>query len=314
MQVFRSLAEIPADFGPSVVTIGKFNGVHIGHQAMIQRAVALAAPEKLPVVVVTFDRHPAALFAPDRVPADITGLERRVELCGLGGADAVVVLPFDDKLAALSPEHFVQQIVVETLHARTVVVGEDFRFGAKAAGSVTSLVELGRARDFDVIVVADVAPQGDRRVSSSWIRELLESGDVVTANELLGRRHAVRGLVVHGEARGRLLGYPTANLAGDSTGFLPADGTYAGWLIDQDGTRYPAAISIGTNPTFEGERTRRLEAFVIDHTLDLYDHIVVVEFVKHLRGMFKFDGIDKLIAQMDDDIVMIRAILGLPAA
>jgi riboflavin kinase/FMN adenylyltransferase len=194
-----------------------------------------------------------------------------------------------------------------------VVVGNDFRFGSHATGDCATLRELGAQFGFDVVELDDVAPGGDRRVSSSWIRELLESGDVTKASQLLGRRHAVRGMVVHGEARGRLLGYPTANLASDSTGYLPADGTYAGWLIDEDGTRYPAAISIGTNPTFEGERTRRLEAFVIDHTLDLYDHVVVVEFVEYLRGMYKFDGIDKLIAQMDDDIVQIRGILGLPA-
>ena len=231
MQVYRSLAEIPSDFGPSVVTIGKFNGVHIGHQAMIRQAVAIGQPNNLPVVVVTFDRHPAALFAPDRVPADITGLERRIDLCRLQGAEVVVVLEFDHALASLSPSEFVQQVVVDGLHAQHVVVGEDFRFGSKAAGSVDTLVDLGRERGFSVTVVADVAPDGSRRVSSSWIRELLESGDIRTANELLGRRHAVRGTVVHGEARGRLLGYPTANLGPDSTGYLPGDATYVGWPV-----------------------------------------------------------------------------------
>lgn len=313
MQIFRSLAEVPADFGPSVVAIGKFNGVHLGHVEMIALAKAEAHKLNARTVVVTFDRHPAALLNPQSVPADITGPERRLELIEDAGVDAALVLEFTEELAALSPPEFVSRIIVRALHANVVVVGNDFRFGSRAAGDCSTLRELGAEFGFDVVQLDDVAPGGDRRVSSSWIRELLEAGDVATASHLLGRRHAVRGMVVHGEARGRLLGYPTANLASDSTGYLPADGTYAGWLIDEDGTRYPAAISIGTNPTFEGERTRRLEAFVIDHTLDLYDHVVVVEFVEYLRGMYKFDGIDKLIAQMDDDIVQIRGILGLPA-
>jgi len=314
VQVFRSLDEVPSDFGPSVVAIGKFNGVHLGHLAMIARAQSEAESLHARTVVVTFDRHPAALLHPADVPADITGPNRRLELIEAAGIDASLVLEFTEELAALSPTAFVENIVVDVLHAQVVVVGNDFKFGSRASGDCATLRELGDRFGFTVVELEDVAPGGERRVSSSWIRELLEAGDVVTANSLLGRRHAVRGLVVHGEARGRLLGYPTANLASDSTGYLPADGTYAGWLIDEDGTRYPAAISIGTNPTFEGERTRRLEAFVIDHTLDLYDHVVVVEFVDYLRGMYKFDGIDKLIAQMDDDIVAIRAILDLPSA
>ena len=314
MQTFRSLAEVPTDFGPSVIAIGKFNGVHLGHLEMIALARAEAQKLNVSTVVVTFDRHPAALLNPQSVPADITGPERRLELIEAAGVDATLVLEFTEQLAALSPTEFVSSILVDALHASVVVVGKDFRFGAHAAGDCATLRELCARFGFSVVELDDVAPGGDRRVSSSWIRELLESGDATTASRLLGRRHAVRGMVVHGEARGRLLGYPTANLAGDSTGCLPADGTYAGWLIDEDGTRYPAAISIGTNPTFEGERTRRLEAFVIDHTLDLYDHVVVVEFVEYLRGMYKFDGIDKLIAQMDDDIVQIRGILGLAPA
>lgn len=310
MQTYFGLNALPTDLGPSVVTIGKFNGVHIGHQAMIRKARELGQSAGIPSVVVTFDRHPAALFAPENVPADITGLERRIDLCGEVGADALLVLTFDDALAALSPEEFVKQVLVSRLHAREVVVGEDFRFGHAAAGSVDTLTALGRIHGFGVSVVHDVTPDGVRRVSSSWVRQLLEAGDVSTAETLLGRRHAMRGQVVHGDARGRLLGYPTANLSEEATGLMPADGTYAGWLIDQDGTRYPVAISIGTNPTFEGVRKRRLEAHVIGASLDLYDHWVVIEFVKHMRGMYKFDNVDDLIAQMDDDVVQIRAVLG----
>ena len=160
-------------------------------------------------------------------------------------------------------------------------------------------------------VVDDVCPDGQRRVSSSWVRELIDTGDVAAANQLLGRRHGMRGEIVHGDARGRELGYPTANLSHEATGLMPSDGMYAGWLVDEDGTRYPVAISIGTNPTFEGERRRRVEAHVIDATLDLYGHDVVIEFVEFLRPQLKFDGIEPLIAQMDDDIVQIRKMLQL---
>jgi len=309
VQVYRSLAEVPADCGPSVVAIGKFNGVHIGHREMIRVAQEKAATSGARVVVVTFDRHPASLLNPERVPADITGDWRKLNLLAEAGVESTLVLPFDEALASLTPEAFVAQVLVETLHASDVIVGHDFRFGNRASGDLTTLRELGAKYSFSVAEIADVAPESGRRVSSSWIRELIESGDVQAANELLGRTHAVRAEVVHGEARGRLLGYPTANLADDVTGCMPADGTYAGWLIDEDGTRYPAAISIGTNPTFEGERRRRIEAHVIDAKLDLYGHTVIVEFVAYVRGMFKFDKIDELITQMDDDVVRIREIL-----
>lgn len=311
MLTFDSLAEIPTGFGPSVVVIGKFNGVHLGHREMIRVAQQRAQDSGAKVVIVTFDRHPASLLHPENVPADITGPWRRLELLESAGVDATLVLPFDEDLANLSPEDFVTSILVEALHTTDVVVGHDFRFGRGATGDLAMLTALGAHNGFSVQEIADVAPENGRRVSSSWIRELIEAGDVSAANDLLGRTHAVRGEVVHGEARGRLLGYPTANLSDDTTGCMPADGTYAGWLIDEDGMRYPAAISIGTNPTFEGKRNRRIEAFVIDADLDLYGHTVVVEFVEYVRGMYKFDGIDKLIEQMDDDIVRIRKILSM---
>jgi riboflavin kinase/FMN adenylyltransferase len=312
VQFFDGLGAVPQGFGPSVVTIGKFNGVHIGHLEMIRLTRELASASGATSVVMTFDRHPAALLNPDHVPDDITGPQRRIELIEAAGPDALLLLPFDEELAALSPRDFVTSILVDALSAQSVVVGRDFRFGHAAEGTVDTLRELGLEFGFTVEVVADVSTPAGERVSSSLVRNLLNEGDIARANELLGRLHGMRGEVVHGDARGRLLGFPTANLSHEATGFLPGDGTYAGWLFDDDGTRYPVAMSIGTNPSFPGERHRRLEAFVLDETLDLYGHTVVIQFVARLRGMYKFDDIDALIAQMNDDVVQTRKVLGLP--
>ena len=311
MQFFNALTEVPDDFGPSAVTIGKFNGIHLGHLAMIRETLDAASRIKGTSVVVTFDRHPSSLLTPDRVPTDITGPQRRLELIESTGVAATLILPFTPELAQLSPDEFVSAILVERLHAQVLIVGKDFRFGHGAAGTVATLRELGEKYGFSVTVIEDVCPDGQQRVSSSWVRELLDTGDVAEANQLLGRRHGMRGEIVHGDARGRELGYPTANLSHQATGLMPGDGMYAGWLVDEDGTRYPVAISIGTNPTFEGERRRRVEAHVIDATLDLYGHDVVIEFVQFLRPQLKFDAIEPLIAQMDDDIVQIRKMLQL---
>lgn len=314
MQIFTDLAAIPAGFGPSVVTIGKFNGVHVGHAAMLQLACDQAAQRDCVSVVLTFDRHPAALLHPERVPEDITGVDRRFQLIEGSGADATVVLPFTQELADLSARDFVTKILVNTLHAESVVVGRDFRFGHNAEGTVQTLRDLAAEFGFDVTVIADVCPDGDERASSSLILRLIESGEIARANRLLGRNHAMRGEIVHGDARGRELGFPTANLSHEATGFMPTDGTYAGWLTDEDGARYPVAISVGTNPSFPGKRHRRVEAFVLDHTLDLYGHVVVIEFVERLRGMFVFDDISELIATMHNDVKHTREVLGLEAA
>lgn len=311
MQLFTGLDEVPAGFGPCVVTIGKFNGVHLGHIEMIRLTRELAAASGCASVVMTFDRHPAALLHPERVPEDITGIERRLELIAESGVDATLIQPFTDAFAQLSPREFVSTILASTFAASTVVVGRDFRFGHRAEGTVDMLRELGVEFGFDVRVMDDIRPDGQERVSSSLVRRLLEDGDVERANLLLGRLHGMRGEVVHGDARGREIGFPTANLSHQASGFLPGDGVYAGWLTDDDGTRYPVAISVGTNPTFAGERHRRVEAFVLDRTLDLYGHTVVVEFVERIRGMAKFDGVDALISQMDDDVLQTRAVLGI---
>jgi riboflavin kinase/FMN adenylyltransferase len=285
--------------------------VHAGHRAVINELKTLARREGLAAVVVTFDRHPLALLNPEKCPTELVSVEQKLDLLAETGIDATLVLTFDTALSSLPPEDFVRDILVNTLHARHVSVGRDFRFGARGAGNADLLTELGRKYGFDVRLIDDVMPHGERRVSSTWIRELLAAGDVRSATRLLGHAPTVRGEVVHGAARGRELGFPTANLSPQSEGLVPADGVYAGWLTD-DGKRYPAAISIGNNPTFDGVPQKQVEAYVLDQEIDLYDHVVEVSFVEHIRGMVAFTGIDPLIKQIEDDVVKTRAILHRP--
>lgn len=318
MIVFRDPSEVPPDFGPSVVAIGKFDGVHSGHRAVLNRARVDAATGGARVVAVTFDRNPLALLRPEICPVDLIGVHQKVQLLAETGIDATLVLRFDEQLASLTAREFVQRVLVDALHVRTVLVGEDFRFGRGGAGTPDVLRELGLELGFDVDVVDDVRAIGEgRRVSSTWIRELLAEGDVETAAKLLGRPPSVWGEVVHGLKRGRTLGYPTANLSPELEGFVPADGVYAGWLIDEgsadglrSGIRYPAAISIGLNPHFEDVTVRQVEAYVLDEAdLDLYGHRVEVQFVHRIRGMAAFEGIPALIAQIGDDVDRVRAAL-----
>lgn len=310
MRVFEGLDAVPADWPASAVSIGKFDGVHAGHRAVLAELNTLARHDDLAAVVVTFDRHPLALLNPAGCPAELVSVAQKLDLLAETGVDATVVLSFDRALASLPPEEFVRGILVRTLHARQVMVGRDFRFGARGAGDVGLLTELGRQHGFDVRLIDDVTPLGERRVSSTWIRELLSAGDVRAATGLLGHTPTVRGLVVHGAARGRELGFPTANLSPDSEGLIPADGVYAGWLTD-NGVRFPAAISIGNNPTFDGVAHKQVEAYVLDREIDLYDHVVEVSFVEHIRGMVAFTGIGPLITQMQDDVQRTRSILRL---
>ncbi|WP_150955729.1 bifunctional riboflavin kinase/FAD synthetase [Microbacterium testaceum] len=313
MIVFRDPSEVPAHFGPSVVAIGKFDGVHAGHRAVIDRA-RIDASDGARVVAVTFDRNPLSVLRPEKCPPDVIGPHQKLELLERAGVDATLLLTFDAELAAIPADAFVLRVLVEALQARTVLVGRDFRFGAGGAGDPDLLERMGAEHGFRVDVVDDVrAVHADRRVSSTWIREALSAGDVTTAARLLGRAPSVWGEVVHGLKRGRELGYPTANLSPDLEGFIPADGVYAGWLVDVDGARrisYPAAISVGTNPTFDDVHARQVEAYVIDETgLDLYGHHVEVRFVERVREMTAFDGIDALLVQMADDVERARAIL-----
>ncbi|CAN7353595.1 MULTISPECIES: bifunctional riboflavin kinase/FAD synthetase [Microbacterium] len=314
MIIFRSPDEVPDDFGPSAVAIGKFDGVHAGHRAVIARLEEAAAATESRSVAVTFDRNPLAVIRPDRCPENVVTVDRKLELLGELGLDATLVLTFDEELAARSAEDFVVDILVGALQVSTVLVGQDFRFGNRGAGTPELLRELGPRYGFSVEVVDDVyLPGSSRRVSSSWIRELLMEGDVATAATVLGRYPDVRGEVVHGLKRGRELGFPTANLSTIVDAFVPADGVYAGWLVDHDtGIRHPSAISVGTNPTFDDVLVRQVEAHVLGETgLDLYGHDVTVEFVDRLRGMVAFEGIDKLMEQMGADVNDAARALGL---
>ncbi|WP_185994962.1 bifunctional riboflavin kinase/FAD synthetase [Nocardioides campestrisoli] len=311
MQIWRSVEEVPADLGPTVVTIGNFDGVHRGHQHVLQRA--RAAAERLgveQVVAVTFDPHPMAVLRPEHAPPTLTSIPSRADLLAQSRVDGLLVVPFDREVAGWSPETFVERIIVDALGARAVVVGANFRFGHKAAGDVALLAEEGRRHGFET---EGVALDGGPQVwSSTYVRHCLATGDVAGAAEALGRLHTVRGTVVRGDQRGRELGFPTANVPTRAEEAAPADGVYAGWLTRQDtGERFPAAISVGTNPTFAGERARRVESYVLDRDdLELYGVEVEVAFVERLRGMVAFEGIEALIATMHDDVRRAHEVLG----
>ena len=307
MNTFNSIAQLPADFGPTAVTIGKFDGVHLGHQALLASTAQYARQRGLQSACVTFDRHPDALFAPDRVRQALTGPTQKAAHIAAAGVDALLVLSFDQALAQLSPEQFVHQILVDGLNAKHLVVGQDFRFGAQGAGDVETLAGLGLQFGFSVDVIPPVVVSG-HRVSTSLIRDLLDQGNVTEAAKLLGRRHTTLGVVEHGLKLGRQLGFPTANLSRESEGFLPLDGVYAGWL-DCEGQRYPAALSVGINETIQAV-PRLIEAHVLDRKdLDLYDKVVNLEYVQFLRPALKFSGIEELISAIGADCDQIRKIL-----
>ena len=310
MQIWRSLDAVPTELGRTVVTVGNFDGVHRGHQHVVARAREVAAVHELPVVAVTFDPHPIAVLRPEHAPPTLTTLETRAALLGEAGVDALLVVPFDRDVAAWTPERFVTEVLVDRLHAAAVVVGANFRFGARAAGDVTTLADLGAAHDF---TTEGIALDGGPQVwSSTYVRNCLLGGDVEGAAEALGHPFGVRGEVVKGDQRGRELGYPTANVPTSGMLAAPADGVYAGWLrrLDPAGPALPAAISVGTNPTFSGERERRVESYVLDRDdLELYGVPVEVSFVAKIRGMLRFDSVEELVATMADDVDRTRAIL-----
>jgi riboflavin kinase / FMN adenylyltransferase len=281
----------------NVVVIGVFDGVHKGHQQLLNRAKEIA--EGRPVVALTFDPHPTTVFAPNKAPTMLTTLADRVELLKIHNADQVAVMKFNEKFAAMSPEDFVSTVLVNQLHASTVIVGKNFTYGNKAAGNVESLIKAGLQNNFTVD--AQELKADTEVISSSRIRKLVIEGKVEEARELLSRPHRLDGVVIHGEKRGREIGYPTANLGNIDGQTIPADGVYAGWLTV--GINFwPAAISIGTNPTFEGERGRQVEAYALDQEgLELYDKSASIEFGWYLRPTLKFDGLDELLVQMKLD-------------
>lgn len=308
MRLFTSLEELPAGTTGSAVTIGKFDGMHLGHQRMVELVREIAAERGLLSTVLTFDRHPFALLRPEACPLSLVSNEQKLELLAEAGVDRTVMLEFTREFSQQAPDDFVVSVLVEALATRVLVVGEDYRFGAGAKGTVADLQRLGAVHGFEVVVVGTVAAPSTERVSSTRIRELLDDGDVREAAALLGRPASVRGVVVHGAKRGRDLGFPTANLSPEHEGFIPADGVYAGWVL-VDGERMPAAISVGNNPTFEGVPQKQVEAHILDWDLDLYGKVAQVQFVDRVRGMEKFESLDELTSAIAHDVARVKVVL-----
>ena len=297
----------PQGFGPTAVTIGKFDGIHLGHQQLLAETLESAEEHSLLPTVVTFDRHPTSVLNPGAEPDRLIGPKQKQFLLQEAGIELVLNLPFDDVLSSLSAKDFVSQILVDQLKAKIVIIGEGFRFGASQQGDVALLKSLGQELGFMVKVIPSIEVDG-QPVSTSRIRELLQKGNVSSATKLLGRMHATTGIIEHGLKIGREIGFPTANMSRSAEGFLPADGVYAGWLYS-DGERYMAALSVGKNETFESV-PKVLEAHVIDaQGLDLYDKIVTCEYVEFIRPAMKFDGVESLIAEINIDIEKIKVIL-----
>ncbi|WP_166972658.1 bifunctional riboflavin kinase/FAD synthetase [Brevibacterium atlanticum] len=310
MKLYHGLDEVDVDDVGTVVTLGNFDGVHRGHQTVLAAVAARAREEGLASIAMTFDPHPRTVHRPEDPTVMITSSGQKAELIAATGIDALLIQPYDLDFAAQTPEEFVRTYFVEALKARIVVVGDDVRFGRDNEGTIETLRRLGDDYGFRTETIDEVGRGG--RYSSSRIREQLTSGDVAEAADQLGRYHAVHGTVVHGDARGRDLGFPTANLSDDHSGLVPADGVYAGRAtFSGEGQSYPAAISVGTNPTFQGS-SRRVEAYVLDKEFgefDVYDREMTLEFVARIRGQVAFTGMDDLIVQMHEDIADVREVL-----
>jgi riboflavin kinase/FMN adenylyltransferase len=308
VETVRGVAELPGSLGPSAVTIGFFDGVHLGHRQVISRTVQVARDRDLAAVAVTFDRHPREVFSPGREPRLLTTLERKRDLIAATGVDALVVLEFSDEFSRWTPEEFVDRVLVDGLQARHVVVGENFTFGYRAAGNVEVLAELGAERGFGAEGVG-LTRIGDRVVSSSSIRQALTEGELTWPERALGRRFVLDGHVVRGAGRGTGLGWPTANLRTLPRLLLPGVGVYAGRAIHLD-AGHRAAINVGTNPTF-GQEPVHLEAFLLDFTGNLVGEPLAIEFWERLRDEVRFDSIEALSREIESDVERTRRIVSL---
>jgi riboflavin kinase/FMN adenylyltransferase len=316
VQRWRGLDAIPTGWGHCVATIGVFDGVHRGHADIIGRAVADARERGVPSVLITFVPHPSEVVRPGSHPPVLTTIVRRAELVEQLGVDVFCALPFTLEFSRMQPDEFAHHVLVERLHASAVIVGENFRFGHKAAGDVALLDRLGRTFGFSAHGIA-LLRDGDTPLSATYVRSCVQAGDMAAAAAALGRPHRIDGVVERGDQRGRELGFPTANLRTDAWAAVPADGVYAGRVValDEWGRTVEgpplgiAAISVGTNPTFE-VRQRRVEAYLLDFEADLYGDSLGVEFVERLRGMEKFASADALVAQMRADVARTRELLG----
>lgn len=316
MQRWHGLESIPTGWGHCVVTIGVFDGIHRGHQKIIAEAVRLAGERGVPSVLITFVPHPSEVVRPGSHPPVLTGIVRRGELVEDLGVDVFCALPFTLEFSHMAPDEFVHHVLVERMHASAVVVGENFRFGHRATGDVALLERLGATFGFSAHGIPLLSENGTV-LSATYVRSSVTAGDVTTAARVLGRPHRVDGLVERGDQRGRLLGFPTANLRTEPWTAIPADGVYAGRVVrlDEWGRRVDgpplgvSAISVGTNPTFD-VRQRRVEAHILDFDGDLYGDMLGVEFHHHLRGMVKYNGAEALIEQMHLDVAQTRELMG----
>lgn len=313
VEVLTELDACPRPADGTVVTIGAYDGVHLGHRALLARVRSMADQLGSAAAVVTFDRHPATVVRPGSAPPVLTDLAQKLELLATTGMDYAQVVRFDEARAGESAEQFVRELLVDCLAARAVVVGHDFHFGHQRRGNVPLLQAMGSEFGFDVLgisLVGDGDGPGAEAVSSTRIRRLLQAGDVAAAAALLGRPHEVRGTVVAGDRRGRDLGYPTANVVVPAEILLPADGIYAGWYVRPDASLHPTAISLGHRPTFHPDaHAPLLEAHLLDFDGDLYGERAAVRFVARLRGEERFDSVETLVAQIDADVVATRALL-----
>jgi riboflavin kinase/FMN adenylyltransferase len=299
MRVFNSVAEITIT-KPTTVAIGVFDGMHRGHQALLQEAKTIASFSDTDLVVITFNPHPRSVIFGIN-PPHLASLSYRLELLEKNKVDAVLVLPFDKARSEQSAQDFIEEVLIQKLDTKNVVIGENFRFGYKALGDVKLLNTQGRKFGFDTTVIKKLS--SDEVWSSTNARKLIEAGEMAKAAEVLGRLPRVSGEVVHGDHRGRELGYPTANLKADENSCLPQLGIYAGFLTNElTKERYPAAISVGPNSTFN-QQYLSLEAYVLDQTeLDLYGKRIALEFLKKLRNTEKFDSVEQLLDQMGQDV------------
>lgn len=306
MLEISSPADLPVDFADTAIAIGKFDGIHLGHQQLFHELVEAAAEAQLAASVLTFDRHPRTVFSPGAAPKLISGRSQKAELLRGAGLDLVLTAVFDENMASLSPAEFVAQFLLP-MRAKLVLVGDGFRFGSKGKGSILDLRELGASAGFSAREVKNVM-LGETKISSTRIRALFDEGKVAEAALLLGRNHETTGVVEHGRKLGRTIGFPTANISRQAEGYLPADGVYAGYLI-ADGIRYPAAHSVGTNDSV-AEVPRLLESHVIGRDdLDLYDQVVTCEYVAQVRGWAKFDSLELLVEQIARDVTAATGLL-----
>jgi len=312
MEVLHDVASCPRASTGCVVTIGAYDGVHVGHRHLIAQVMTLATELHCASAVVTFDRHPAKVVRPESAPRVLTDLDQKLELLAATGVDYTLVVHFDERRSQESAEDFVTEVLVGCLRAQAVVVGHDFHFGHGRQGDVPLLQRMGARYGFDVHGLRLVSDEAGRQpVSSTRIRQLLAEGRVEQAAILLGRPHEVRGMVERGDRRGRELGFPTANLAVPAEIQLPADGIYAGWYLGPDRNPRPAAISLGKRPTFYREAdSSLLEAYLLDFDGDLYDEPASVQFVARLRDEERFDSVDALIDRMGGDVEATRRLLG----